>query len=68
MFVDNKLTFEKQVAECVKKANAFLASIKRKTKFMNKDVLLTIHKSLVSFFGVLWSYIEPSPDQTRQKA
>ena len=45
--VYDKLKFDKQVAERVKKANGILASIKRTIKFINKEVFSTVYKSLV---------------------
>ena len=57
--VDDKLKFDKQVAERVKKANGILASIKRTIKFINKEVFLTLYKSLVrpllETAGAIWS-------------
>ncbi len=59
VFIDNKLTFEKQVAECVRKANGVLASIKQTIKFINKEVFLSLYKSLVrpllETAGAIWS-------------
>ena len=37
VYIDENLNFEKQVAECTKKANGILASIKRTIKFINGD-------------------------------
>ena len=47
VYVDENLNFEKQVAECTKKANGILASIKRTIKFINADTFKLLYKSLV---------------------
>ena len=47
VYIDENLNFEKQVAECAKKANGILASIKRTLKFINGDTIKLLYKSLV---------------------
>ena len=48
VIVDNRYKFDtERVAERVKKANGILASIKRAIKFINKEIFLTLYKSLV---------------------
>ena len=58
VYIDENLNFEKQVAECTKKANGILASIKRTIKFINGDTFKLLYKSLVrpilELTGTVW--------------
>ena len=57
--IDDNLNFEKQIAECTKKANGILASIKRTIKFINGDTFKLLYKSLVrpilELTGSVWN-------------
>ena len=59
VYIDENLNFEKQVAECTKKANGILASIKRTIKFINGDTFKLLYKSLVrpvlELTGSVWN-------------
>ena len=56
---DENLNFEKQLAECTKKANGIFASIKRTIKFINGDTFKLLYKSLVrpmlELTGSVWN-------------
>ena len=47
IIADNKLKFDKHIAEIAKRANSGLASIKRTMKFVNKETFNALYKSLV---------------------
>ena len=57
--IDENLNFEKQVADCAKKANGILASIKRTIKFVKRDTFKLLYKSLVhpilELTGSVWN-------------
>ena len=45
--IDTKLKFQKQIANCIKKANGVLASIKRAIKYLSLQTFNTLYKALV---------------------
>ena len=59
VIIDTKLKFQKQIANCIKKANGVLASIKRTIKYLSIQTFNTLYKALVrpllESAGAVWS-------------
>ena len=59
VIIDTKLKFQKQIANCIKKANGVLASIKRTIKYLSLETFNIMYKALVrpllESAGAVWS-------------
>ncbi len=58
VLVDNTLAFEQHAESCITKANKILAIIRRSFMHMDKEMMLSLHKSLVrphlEYGNVIW--------------